>query len=210
MKNVLSAGCCLLALARLSGSQGFKVNNSRFKQPIPVKVTFKSGSMNLFGWVYKPEGKGPFPVIIWNHGSEQDPSLQPQLAEFYNKNGYVLFLPHRHGQGLSPGTYIVDILENYKKNHSADEYRKEAVRQHEEHLKDVLAATDFIRGQSYIEPNYIYMTGCSFGGIQTVLGAEKGHHLTAAFPFAPGAQSWDNEFLRDRLSQASKNSRIPV
>lgn len=210
MKYLVSIGATFLALFHSGTGLEFTVNRSRMKQPVPVKVEFKSGSLMLRGFVNKPSGKGPFPVMIWNHGSEEDPSLQPELAEFYTKNGYLLFLPHRHGQGLSPGTYIVDILEGYKKNHSADEYRKEAVRQHEIYLKDVLAAIDFIRTKPYVRPNRIYMSGGSFGGIQTLLAAEKGHHLKAVVPFAPGAQSWDNEFLRERLSEASKNAKIPM
>ena len=32
-------------------------------------VTFPSGSLTLHGELYKPEGKGPFPAIVYNHGS---------------------------------------------------------------------------------------------------------------------------------------------
>jgi len=32
-------------------------------------VTFPSGSLTLRGVVYRPRGRGPFPAIIYNHGS---------------------------------------------------------------------------------------------------------------------------------------------
>ena len=32
-------------------------------------VTFRSGDITLHGVVYKPEGAGPFPAVVYNHGS---------------------------------------------------------------------------------------------------------------------------------------------
>ncbi len=79
----------------------------------PKFVSFPSGDLTLHGFLYKPEGDGPFPAIIWNHGSEKLPGQQPELARFYTKQGFVFFTPHRHGQGRSPGAYIEDLIEKY-------------------------------------------------------------------------------------------------
>jgi hypothetical protein len=32
-------------------------------------VTFPGGALTLHGVVYKPDGAGPFPVLLYNHGS---------------------------------------------------------------------------------------------------------------------------------------------
>ena len=32
-------------------------------------VSFPSGSLTLHGALYKPEGTGPFPAVVYNHGS---------------------------------------------------------------------------------------------------------------------------------------------
>ena len=32
-------------------------------------VTFPSGDITLHGVLYRPEGKGPFPAVVYNHGS---------------------------------------------------------------------------------------------------------------------------------------------
>src|SRR5438046_101561 len=58
--------------------------------------------------LYKPKGTGPFPAMIWHHGSTKMPGWQPELAAFYNSRGYVFFIAHRRGHGASPGEYIVD------------------------------------------------------------------------------------------------------
>src|SRR6516165_5877450 len=43
------------------------------------RVAFKSGALTLTGYVYKPDGDGPFPTLLWNHGSEPDPGGVPQF-----------------------------------------------------------------------------------------------------------------------------------
>ena len=32
-------------------------------------VTFRSGELTLHGVLYRPEGAGPFPAVVYNHGS---------------------------------------------------------------------------------------------------------------------------------------------
>jgi hypothetical protein len=75
----------------------------------PEEVTFQ-GTLPLHGLLWKPEGQGLFPAILWNHGSEKLPSSQPALAAFYTTHHYVFFAPHRRGQGRSPGEYIQDLI----------------------------------------------------------------------------------------------------
>src|SRR5262250_1264776 len=92
----------------------------------PRLVSFPSGDLTLRGFLYKPQGDGPFPAIIWNHGSEKYPGQQRNLARFYTKQGFVFFLPHRHGHGQSPGDYIEDTIGKYmatEKNRTLAEKR---------------------------------------------------------------------------------------
>src|SRR3989442_14401701 len=76
-------------------------------------VTFPSGEITLHGVLYKPEGTGPFPAVIYNHGSAPGmmseqvfSALGPVLAS----HGWVFFGPYRRGQGLSAsaGPYSSD------------------------------------------------------------------------------------------------------
>src|SRR5262249_14803011 len=54
------------------------------------------------------------------------------------------------------------------------------------------------------------MSGCSYGGIQTMLAAEKGLGVRAFVPFAPAAMSYANKALRERLATAAKSAKAPV
>jgi hypothetical protein len=78
---------------------------------IPQEVTIPAGQYQLHGCLWFPDGPGPYPVIIFNHGSEKNPAPcgPPDLGYFYQKKGFAFFTVQRHGHGASPGEYIMDL-----------------------------------------------------------------------------------------------------
>jgi hypothetical protein len=63
-------------------------------------------------------------AVLWNHGGER-------------RSSYVLFIPHRSGQGRSPAVYIMDLL-----NRENDRQRgRKSVELMEAHLLDQIAAS---------------------------------------------------------------------
>jgi dienelactone hydrolase len=68
----------------------------------------------------------------------------------------------------------------------------------------------WLRKQPAVDPNRLVMSGCSYGGIQTLLTAEKGLGIRAFIPFAPGAMSFANAALRNRLETAARNVQAPT
>ena len=54
------------------------------------------------------------------------------------------------------------------------------------------------------------VVGCSYGGIQTLLTAEKGLGVRGFVSFAPAAMSWANLRLRERLLQSVKHAKAPL
>jgi dienelactone hydrolase len=176
-----------------------------------INVTFPGNGLTLNGWLYKPAGGGPFPAVIWNHGSERNPIAHPELGLFYTRHGYALFLPVRHGHVPSPGDYIEDVINRYAaEGHRPDQVEDFIVRQHELYNADVVAAIQWLKKQSFVDTDRIVVSGCSYGGIQTLLTAEKGLGLRAAISFAPGAMSWSNRKLQQREIQAVRNAKVPV
>jgi carboxymethylenebutenolidase len=210
---VTLVGVCLpiLALALPKPPNKNEITCQEIEPSTPELVSFPSGDLVLRGFLYKPQGTGPFPAILWNHGSEKLPGQQPELARFYTKLGFVFFLPHRHGQGRSPGAYIEDLIEKYaaiEKNRTL--FQKYVVKLHEEYNRDVVAAVEWLKGQPFVDQQHMVMSGCSYGGIQTILTAEKGLGLRAFVPFAPAAKSWANTELRKRLHEAVVNAKGPL
>src|SRR6266853_1197269 len=67
-------------------------------------VTFKNGTLTLHGLLYKPAGNGPFPAVLYNHGSARgmlSHEAFEAIAPQYVSRGWVFFAPYRRGQGLS-------------------------------------------------------------------------------------------------------------
>jgi carboxymethylenebutenolidase len=176
-----------------------------------INVTFQSNGLTLKGWLYKPEGAGPFPAIIWNHGSEQKPVPHLALAYFYVTHGYVLFLPVRRGHDPSPGDYLSDLLDKYKaEGHTQEEVREYFVKLQEQENADVVAAVGWLKQQPFVDTNKMAVTGVSYGGIQTLLTAQKGLGLRAAVPFSPGSKSWANPKLQQREEEAVRRAPMPL
>lgn len=172
----------------------------------PEEVKFPSGNLVLHGFLYKPPGDGPFPAILYNHGSEQDPGSKPALGQFFSSQGYVFFLPHRRGHGRSPyDSYVASLYAQGAAGRIA---------LHETHLEDQLAALSYLKQSSGVDARKITVAGCSYGGIQTVLAVEANTEqklaLRAAIDFAGGAMSWKSSTLRSRMVRAIRKADIPV
>ncbi len=174
------------------------------------RVTFKSDNLTLVGFLFKPDGAGPFPALIWNHGSEESPGTGRQfdaVAAIVVPAGYVVFAPMRRGHGDSEGQYVMDQLRRAQAGRNSLLVRL----MEGEQLDDQLAGQSYLRRLPYVDPNRLVVAGCSFGGIQTLLAAERGAGYRAAVAISPGALSWNgNPLLRDRLIAAVRKTEIPV
>ena len=173
--------------------------------PEPELVTYAPGPLR--GFIYRPAGPGPFPVVVFNHGSEQTPGSMPGQAEFYLPHGFVLFVPHRRGQGQSAaaGPYIIEGWQSTGRDPG------KIVELLDAHADDVAAAVAYVRKLPYVDPERVAVAGCSFGGIETLLVSERDLGLRAAIDFAGGAIIWaKTPPLQERMKRAARASRIPV
>lgn len=81
---------------------------------------------------------------------------------------------------------------------------------HDRFNQNVVDAVAWLKTQPFIDRDRLVISGVSFGGIQTMLTAEKGLGIRAFVPFAPGAMSWAVKPVQDRLEQAARNAKAPV
>src|SRR4029077_4945899 len=78
---------------------------------VPETVVVPSGKLQLKGFLWKPNGPGPFPAVLFNHGSggvDADHTAgfpiteaAEKLAPLFLKHGYAFLYLFRRGQGLS-------------------------------------------------------------------------------------------------------------
>jgi dienelactone hydrolase len=178
------------------------------------RVTFKSGDLTLVGFLFRPAGPGPFPAVVWNHGSEPNPGGGPQfdsVAAIFVPAGYVVFAPERRGHGESEGTYIQNAITSTRQ--SSGEGAAERLMVHlmeTEQLGDQLAGLAYLKQLAFVDTTRLVVAGCSYGGIETLLAAERGAGYKAAVAISPAALSWNGHtFLQDRLVRAVRKVEIP-
>ena len=206
----------LLVAALMAGCRHSPARDRHEEPPARAQlVTFQAADgATLHGFLYLPDGTAPFPAVLWNHGSEKWPGWQPGLADFYTSHGFAFFIPHRrgHGQSSDAGRYIADRQPGwFQFAFNGTSAGKTMIALHEEASRDVEAALAWLKARPDIDPQRVVMSGISFGGIQTLLAAEKGMGVRAFASFAPGAMSWRwVTGLDRRLEQAVRNAQAPV
>ena len=179
-------------------------------------VSFPSGALTLGGLLLRPPGTGPFPAILYNHGSAPGTANNlafANIAPVFAARGWLFFMPYRRGQGLSAsaGQYIGDQIEGAKKKGGLEAGAAEQLRLLQtDHFDDQLAALAWLRRAAFVQNNRIAVAGNSFGGIEAVLGAEHGGYC-AAVDASGAAESWElSPQLRARMTTAVRNANTPT
>lgn len=179
-------------------------------------IRFPSGKLTLGGELFLPEGKGPFPAVLYNHGSAdgmKSDMASTAMGPLYTAKGWIFFMPYRRGQGLSAdaGPYISDLIDESEKNDGTSAAVKTMIRLlTTDHLDDQMAALEWLKKQSFVQKDRIAVAGQSFGGIETVLGAEK-YPYCAAIDASGAAMSWDEApELQELLKRSARNSKSPM
>src|SRR5438046_2321215 len=114
---------------------------ARQNNPAYSEVFFKSGALRIQAYLYKPAGNGPFPLIIYNHGSREGQERTEQPFPFVGRvllpAGYAVLVPERRGYGKSDG-------ETFRQEVGSDTGAKFINRLQAE-TGDVLAALEYLK-----------------------------------------------------------------
>src|SRR6185369_1460274 len=189
----------------------------------PQVVDVRSGQLHLKGYFWKHAGPGPFPAILFNHGSGADDpqhtagrtmtEAASDLAPIFLKHGYAFLYLCRRGQGLSAdqGPFAQELLKQAEAK-GADA-RKQLHYQliTGSQLDDALAGLTFLKAATDVDPRRIAIVGHSFGGMLTLLSGDHDSTIRAEVAFAAGANSWrGSQELRDRTLAAVANTAAPI
>jgi dienelactone hydrolase len=169
-------------------------------------VVYRSGTLRIEAYLYKPDGDGSFPVVIYNHGSRdgrEGVSVPFQyVGSMLTKAGYVVLVPERRGYGKSDG---VTWREETRNDPSRLVPRLQA------ETDDVLASIDYLRTLPFADTKRMGIMGWSFGGIVTMFASSRGNTFLVAVDQAGGSLSWDfNPLLRAALTSAASKSTTPT
>lgn len=112
-----------------------------------TEVFFKNGDLTLSGMLFLPKGKGPFPVMVFIHGSGTSKRNSPwylTVTKRLQENGIAVLLPDKRGSEKSEGDWTKATFYDL--------------------AGDTISAIDFIKAQTVFECTDIGVIGFSQGG----------------------------------------------
>ena len=140
-----------------------------------VPLVIDGEQVRLATITYKPPGTGPFPTLIFHHGSTgrgRDPALferpyDPKaLAGWFTARGWAVILPSRRGRGGSEGIYDEGFEPDRAQGYSCE--RTRAFAGAERALSDIDAITPVLLAQPFVDRERVAIGGVSRGGVLAV------------------------------------------
>ena len=191
---------------------------------IPQTVEIPCDGLRLKAFLWKPAGRGPFPAVLFSHGSGDTDAnhtagmaiteAAEKLAPLFLAHGYAFLYLFRRGQGLSAdqAPFMQDRLRREEAVHGREARDQlQFLLLTTEQLDDVMAALSFLKTVPGIDAHRIAVAGHSFGGQLTLLAAQRDSSARAAVSFAAAANSWERSAqLRSLLLTAMAETAAPI
>ncbi len=184
----------------------------------PDTVTVHSGGLLLRALLWRPVGRGPFPAVLFNHGSYSagdplKPSEPAALGPVFSRHGYVFLFFCRRGVGLSAdqGTADGDLMARALAAQGQAGRNRVQLQLLEDELHEVLDGLAFLRALPGVDRDRVAVAGHSFGGSLTILLAAREPTLRAAVAFSGSAYSWGlSPDLRELLLASVRRTTVPL
>ena len=199
-------------------------------QPQIVKIPMKSGGVfgsdvEMVSHLYRPDGEGPFPIVIFSHGRSPDRAERWNLkypvlvghGNFWLRKGFALVAPMRPGYGETGGIDRENAGGDWRNGRcmGSPDYAKVAKVAGE----SVLTTLDWMRAQPWARTDKILLVGQSVGGLTTIgVGAMNPPGVIGYINFSGGAGGSPNdsparscrpEMLTDLFQEFGKTTKLP-
>jgi dienelactone hydrolase len=205
IRNLIGICTLLCATVQLAMAQPISTDAqlNETVQMVPQKGFF---SVELETTFYKPDGEGPFPIAVINHGkSAGDSRFQERYrpaaaARYFLQRGYAVVVPMRQGFSKSGGMYVGGGC-NIESNGQVQ-------------ADNVKAVLDYVVTLPWADKERIVVLGQSHGGWTTLAFGTKNYPgVKALVNFAGGlrqesCQGWERGLARAAADYA-KETRLP-
>lgn len=185
-----------LALAT-TGLAGFALHPAAASGPEIVE--YAAGDVKLKAQMFKPDGPGPFPVVVALHGCEGLPTPSNPLSTRYKdwgerlvKAGFVMILPDSYGS----------------RGHGNQCRTRTTFRSDRERMADANATRVWLQAQPFVKADHISLLGWSNGGVSVLWSVRPQARIKddkpdfrSAVAFYPGCR---------RLETAAWSARVPT
>lgn len=170
-----------------------------------LPVTENGKKLQFETTLYKPQGQGPFPLLLMNHGKERGkPSAQKRdrflaMGREFVRRGYAVAVPMRKGFSKSEGIYS-DYGCNMHDNGMVQ-------------ADDIEAALRALTKLSWVDHDRVIVAGQSYGGLATMaFGTRQFPGVRGLLNFAGGLRidghycDWQSALVTAFRSYGSRTS----
>jgi len=197
---------CLVASGCSTAGHLSARDNKLDEKIVMLPIQVDGQRVELETTIYKPPGKGPFPLLLLNHGknpvkpSEQPRSRHLRIAEVFVQRGFVVAIPMREGFAHSGGRYP---------NTGCDIYRHAFAE-----AKDSAAALADLVKLPYVDSTNIVIAGQSDGGLVSMaLSTQSLPGVRGVINFSGGlrmktCEGWQ-QHLVNTYGNIGKEARYP-
>ena len=155
-------------------------------------VRFRNGDVTLAGSLTLPPGRGPFPAIVFLHGSGPI-TRDVVLAEYFATQGIATLAYDKRGTGASGGTYTHDV--------DAQEFERLA--------GDALAAVAFARGRAEVDPGRVGLWGISQAGWIAAIVARSPNVAFSVLVSGPAVSLGEENYYSSLTGDDGDGTRLP-
>ena len=148
------------------------------------KVSYRSNGLKVFGQVCRPNGNGPYPILVYNHGGfgGLGNDWNGDICKSYAGQGYVVMASAYRGEDGSEGR--IEVCQG--------------------EVDDVLRLLEIGRALPYARSDRAAMLGFSHGGCITTRAVQRGAPVQVMIDFF-GPTDWASEFafVQQQISQTT-------
>ncbi|MEJ2289288.1 MAG: S9 family peptidase [Deinococcales bacterium] len=170
---------------------------------LPEAVRYPSFDRDIPGWLYRPEGAGPFPTVLSIHGGPEGQE-RPQYAylglyQYLVSRGIAVLAPNIRGSSGFGTPYQRLIYRDW----GGDE------------LRDIEAAAQYLRAAAWADSERLAVFGASFGGFATLSAVTRLPEYWAAgvdmvgpsnlVTFAGSVPSWWRPMIKGWVGDAEED-----
>ena len=174
-----------------------------------VPMSVMGGEVRLQTTVYRPDGPGPFPLVIISHGVPFEKTLESEIrsrhryclqSEVFVKRGFAVAIPMRRGYGKSSGG----------KNEATVNIAAFGL----EDARDIQATINFLSRDPSIDGKRVVLVGQSGGGLASLAHGSLGNpDVKGIINFAGGLKrtsvaTWEFD-MAQAFGMYAKTTKVP-
>ena len=171
-------------------------------------IAYESAGRSLEGYFVAPHGPGPFPGIVFHHGSGGLlPAAKPGI-EALVAMGHAVFVAIRRGHNNNPGPFWESLI---TAPWGSPEMGPQLTAALAGECDAAVAALTWLRAHALVDAARVAMIGSSYGGVMVMLAAGRRAPFRAGISFAGPSITWpDAPALQTVLLDAMGVCEVPL